>query len=1454
MVSSTALDLPEHRKEVLDACLRQGAFPTMVEHLPASDAEAIRLSAQMIDEAEIYLGVLGHRYGYVPEGHSVSITEMEYNRAVERGLTRFIFLMHDDHPVRVSDVETGEGAERLRKFKERLKSENVVNFFKSPVDLRAHVINSLSQYRERHGRRDMMAFHYAGDIPQPPEPYIVHPYTFSQTHDLVGRNQELSLLTDWATRPGTDIYKARVLNVVAIGGMGKSALAWKWFNDIAPQEMKPLAGRMWWSFYESDATFEGFIVRALAYVTERAREEIERDTRPGEREEQLLAVINREPFLFVLDGFEQTLVAYARNDADRLAGEGPDEQTAERIADALGPHEGVAQSFTGKHRLRMVTDPRAGNFLRKLTRVQASRVLVNTRLFPADLQTATGAPVVGSHIYSLAGLSDDDALNLWRAFSISGAPASLLPIFNAAGNHPLLIQTLASEVANYRRAPGDFDAWRQAHPDFDPFSMPLAQARTHVLASSLRGLSAAAGDVLRVAAAFRMPVTYDALLALLVGEDRRFKDEATLLLMLTELEDRGLLSWDRRANRYGLHPVVRGTVWGNLSRQDKEGIYQSLHDYFAAIPKVDDQQVRSVEDLTPAIELYNALVNLSRYGEAALLFGSRLRDPLSYRLGASRRAVELLELLFPDGLDELPRVNGRGARSFILNELGFAYLQIGNLRRTTQLLQRIETIDETVNDRGNIAQSQSNLATVLLYTGALREAEMKSCQALPGARSSHRADVEVYVLESLGKTLSTRGMVNEASFALERASRMCKVLQEPTLEATVSLTLGQQALWLGDFIYAQQLADRASAAATLSPRTRGVISSKEFQGLVASSIGDLAKADENLREALSLARQMEFVGNELRALVRLAEVRQRQGDFRAARALLEDVWGPAERGPYVMILTDAYNALARIERDAGNTPAAIEAAAKAYRAAWCDGPPFAYHWGLETARAHLIALHAAEPEMPPFDEYKYEPLPEVEIDPPDEFAEPGRSKKKAHGRIAESKRGGEKITPPVYLLSLTLENVRSFGEAQVVNLSDGAGRPAAWTVILGDNGVGKTTLLQCIAALDPSLEPSFLREQRLFMRQGMKAEPMMDHRASRHDGPARSRVSASIHVGTKLKEGRKAWKESYDFIRSRGVIQRAEVERLVTLDDLICYGYGASRHMENSALTKQPQAENSASLFSDDVALLNAEEWLLQMDYAAAKSSTIKNTARKNFDDVKNLLIQLLPDVQDIRIDPPEPDRPQAGVSFKTPYGWVPVQSLSVGYRTMIAWMVDLARRMFARYPDALRPIAEPAIVLIDEIDLHLHPQWQRTLMSYLGGFFENTQFIVTAHSPLVVQAASNANIVLLRQQEGKDSVEVVNDRKVIRGWRVDQVLTSGLFGLPSARPAELDELLGRRQQILSKAVLSDEDEKELDGLNAQLGELSGGETVEDMEAMEVINRAASVLKKLEESLNDSNP
>ena len=157
MVSSTALDLPRHRDQVMSACLQQNLFPKMMEYLPASDANAIRASMRMVDEADVYVGVVGFRYGYVPKRSKISITEMEYERAGKRGIPRLMFLMDEDHALRAADVETGPGAARVRAFRQRIREERVIATFSSPDDLRARLLQALSEFRASPEREELVA-------------------------------------------------------------------------------------------------------------------------------------------------------------------------------------------------------------------------------------------------------------------------------------------------------------------------------------------------------------------------------------------------------------------------------------------------------------------------------------------------------------------------------------------------------------------------------------------------------------------------------------------------------------------------------------------------------------------------------------------------------------------------------------------------------------------------------------------------------------------------------------------------------------------------------------------------------------------------------------------------------------------------------------------------------------------------------------------------------------------------------------------------------------------------------------------------------------------------------------------------------------------------------------------------------------------------------------------------
>jgi tetratricopeptide (TPR) repeat protein len=981
IISSTARDLTEHREQVIHACMRLGMFnPEIMEHLSATDETPMEASLKMVDGADIYLGIFAFSYGYIPEGQSISIPEAEYNRAVERGIPRLIFMMSDEHPVRPSDVETGRGAAKLKKLKERLKRERVLAFFNSAHELKAQVIQALAPYREL----DLTTFHYISDIPAPPEAFIAHPYTLLQVRHLVGRQPELKLLTDWVARRQEQIYWTRILNIVAIGGLGKSALTWEWFNEIAPQEMQPLAGRMWWSFYESDATFENFVTRALAYVSRRALDEVQQIPAP-EREAQLLAALDREPFLIVLDGLERILIAYARMDAAHLSDDDYDKQTANVVANAYGLPESAAQSFTGEHRLRKTADPRAGAFLRKLSSVRAARILVSTRLYPADLQTQ-GETLPGCSAIFLTGLSDDDALELWRSFGVTGARDALLPLFQRVGNHPLLVQALASEVARYRPAPGDFDVWRRDHPDFDPFSLPLVQVKSNVLEFALLGLDNKTRKALQIIAAFRMPARYDTLASLLIGEGKACADEQELDKVLTELEDRGLVGWDKRANRYDLHPIVRGVVWSGLGEDTRRGVYTNLRRHFEALPMVDNYlEVNDLEDLTPAIELYNTLVGLGRYDDALEVFHARLDDATLYRLSASRQRVELLEMLFPDGLHQLPRLSHLTMKAYTLNSLAIGYQHSGEPGRAIFIFRRQNTIQSEMKDDRNLGIGLCNLSYTCRLTGAICESEANALRALIIARENQDHFGEVVCLESLGLTLASRGAAKESESALQRASLISTIRVNSQLECTANSFLAQRALWLGEFDVALSFANRAWELAHVMNYEADFIHAARRQGEAAQGLNDFTKAEEWLHQALIRARSVNRVEEELPALVALAELRRRQGDLKAAREFLDDVWDAAERGPYPLIHADACNVLSQIERDAGLQAAAVEAATRAYRLAWCDGPPFAYHWGLEKARKHLQELGASEPQMPPFDESKFEPMPEVEIDPEDKF-------------------------------------------------------------------------------------------------------------------------------------------------------------------------------------------------------------------------------------------------------------------------------------------------------------------------------------------------------------------------------------------------------------------------------------------------------------------------------------
>src|SRR5262249_32648649 len=156
------------------------------------------------------------------------------------------------------------------------------------------------------------------------------------------------------------------------------------------------------------------------------------------------------------------------------------------------------------------------------------------------------------------------------------------------------------------------------------------------------------------------------------------------------------------------------------------------------------------------------------------------------------------------------------------------------------------------------------------------------------------------------------------------------------------------------------------------------------------------------------------------------------------------------------------------------------------------------------------------------------------------------------------------------------------------------------------------------------------------------------------------------------------------------------------------------------------------------------------------------------------------------------------------------------------------------------KPLSQPAIVLVDEIDLHLHPHWQRRIVADLTRHFPKIQFIATAHSPLMVQSATDANLAVLREQDGQVVIE--NRPYFVKNWRVDQILTSDLFGITSARDPYTESLIAERNTLLDKLDRNPEDEARLRELEHELDNLPTAERHEDQETMDPIRQAAEFL------------
>ena len=153
------------------------------------------------------------------------------------------------------------------------------------------------------------------------------------------------------------------------------------------------------------------------------------------------------------------------------------------------------------------------------------------------------------------------------------------------------------------------------------------------------------------------------------------------------------------------------------------------------------------------------------------------------------------------------------------------------------------------------------------------------------------------------------------------------------------------------------------------------------------------------------------------------------------------------------------------------------------------------------------------------------------------------------------------------------------------------------------------------------------------------------------------------------------------------------------------------------------------------------------------------------------------------------------------------VDQLSDGEKCLLATVGDLARRLAIASPDSASPLQERGVVLIDEVDLHLHPRWQRRVVPALQRTFPNCQFIVTTHSPQVLSHVKEEAVLLGRGDPGL----AILARRSVYGWDTNRILEE--FLEVDERPREVKEKLdGYFREIQTGALqAAEQTRKELE-------------------------------------------
>jgi hypothetical protein len=467
----------------------------------------------------------------------------------------------------------------------------------------------------------------------------------------------------------------------------------------------------------------------------------------------------------------------------------------------------------------------------------------------------------------------------------------------------------------------------------------------------------------------------------------------------------------------------------------------------------------------------------------------------------------------------------------------------------------------------------------------------------------------------------------------------------------------------------------------------------------------------------------------------------------------------------------------------------------------------------------------------------------------------------------------------MHLRSIRLKNIKCFRDLQIDfgedilkrDLSKRGEIVRRWTTLFGRNALGKSTLLQAMGAVlaGPSAMRELLPVAAGWVRVGepygeISAELLWTDGDAAPPGPRRytpyvmqylvsgsdpSKLPPSVVEKPSVPEmvpwsgepgATKAdakTRQRDNNTRDRRLLQ--ETAYAENTQGWLACGYGPFRRLSggseqsNSIVSAGRRAARFVTLFREDAALTNATRWLTELHNLARESDA---RSQKTLEIVKNSLAsKLFPEKAELVVT--------AKSAFLKRNGSTEIlfQDLSDGYRSMLALSIDLLHWLTDAFPNEDNPFQCSGVALVDELDTHLHPSWQRMIGHWLREKFPNIQFIVATHSPFLAQVAdpdagdtatpadpnaqSPGNI---RLKETPQGVIAEPSAEAARWLGPEQILQSDLFDMSTVVSPQVEQRFERFDQLRQKRTAKDlsvEEAAELQRLQLELELLPAAST-----------------------------